>query len=160
MKFMIWKKIEIGIIKNTRLLLEQLLASGCKIGSRANDILFKILFTELAEELRLVVVSVDALGFKNGANYQDICAKAKSFNLGLCPAELGPLLRSQYLDQPKGESLYVAMEPIIDSSGRPRIFWLVLDGDAPWLNGRGGLTDFIWPPERCFIFYLLNAQIK
>ena len=61
---------------------------------------------------------MEQLGFPNGATLKEIYAKAKDLGLELCPAEVGPLLRLNYPDQPNGEYLRIAMETINDSDGR------------------------------------------
>ncbi len=40
----------------------------------------------------------------------------------LVPAEVGPALRVQYLDQPAGEGMYIASEPILDFDQLPVMF--------------------------------------
>ena len=66
----------------------------------------------------LVVLSVPELGFKGErVAVADIYARAKQLGLELCASEVGPQLRLQYLDQPLGEFLRVAMEPIATYEG-------------------------------------------
>ncbi len=59
----------------------------------------------------------------------------------LLPAEAGPHIRDQYKDQPNGEVLWIAMERITASGGRPSVFrvgrgsggerWLIADWTHP-----------------------------
>jgi hypothetical protein len=98
--------------------------SGCSIVTRGRNILsnpaFKVSETEA--EVELVIVSVADLGFKERATCKDIYNRAKELGLDLCPAEVGPQLRLQYKDQPKGEMILIGMEPIADAYGKPRVF--------------------------------------
>ena len=154
--FNVWKTIKLGNYKNADEFRKALKKNGFKIGDWANDILSKPAFTVAgaSEEIQLVNVSVADLGFKNGATYKDICTKAKELGLELCPNEVGPQLRLQYKDQPKGEWLRIAMEPIIDSGGHLGIFNIVhYDGDL-WLLGDYGDSVRFWNADYCFVFRL------
>jgi hypothetical protein len=65
----------------------------------------------------LVVLSVSELGFgRKGASIKAIYARAESLGFALCPPEVGPQLRLQY-DQPPGEILHIAMQPIAKYDG-------------------------------------------
>ena len=108
-----------------------LTSAGFRIGTWADDILGKPAFTAAAAEstLDLVVASVAELGFRERRHDSPTStSRAKSFGLELCPAEVGPQLRLQYADQPYGEWLRIAMEPISDSDGNPFIFDVGRDG--------------------------------
>lgn len=153
--FEVWKIITLGTYKNVDLLCKALKNNGNGISDWADDILYKPTFTieTVKKEVKLVNVSMADLGFKKGDRYENICAKAEEeFGLGDCPNEVSPKLRLKYKDQPKGEKLNIAMEPIINSNGCPSIFRLEHrdrsdhgHGSALWLNARN-----VHPNSFCF----------
>ena len=53
---------------------------------------------------RTVELTVSDLGFPDGATTAQDFKKASQLGLELCPLELGPYLRLEYLDQPEGYS--------------------------------------------------------
>jgi hypothetical protein len=154
--FNVWKTIKLGTHKNADEFRKALKKNGFKIGDWANDILGKPAFavSSVEEEIQLANVSVADLGFKNGANYGDICAKAKELGLELCPNEVGPQLRLQYKDQPKGEWLRIAMEPITDSDGNLDLFSVGRGGGDLWLSGNDSNSDRFWDASSRFVFRL------
>jgi len=154
--FNVWKTIKLGTHKNADEFRKALKKDGFKIGDWGNDILGKPAFTvsSAEEEIQLANVSVADLGFKEGATYGNICAKAKELGLELCPNEVGPQLRLQYKDQPKGEYLRIAMEPISDSDGILDIFRVAHDDDGLWLLGSNGRSDYFWSANDRFVFRL------
>ena len=95
------------------------------------------------EHLNLVRISVKDLGFPNGAKTDKIYKKAQGLGLELCPAEVGPQLRLQYLDQPNGDWFYIGMKQISDSDGDPSVFDVFRNGD-----GRLELSDIDASPDR------------
>ena len=151
----VWKTIKIGGgITNGKGLCSELEKKDFRIGDWARDMLLQPAFIVAAEETEvdLVVMSVADLGFKNGARYDQICARAIELGLELCPAEVGPQLRLQYPGQPRGEWLLVAMEAIRDSDGSLRIFSVGHDEDGRWLYGSCGNPDSLWRAGRQFVF--------
>ncbi|MBI5420884.1 MAG: hypothetical protein HZA35_01050 [Parcubacteria group bacterium] len=86
------------------------------------------------EEITLVRLTVADLGFKEGARYKDIIARAKELGLDYCPAEVGPQLRLQYQDQPSGEWLRIATKPIIGPNNIPSVFSLGHGVGGLWLD--------------------------
>lgn len=125
------------------------------IGDWGNDILGKPAFTVSPEEVGtdLVMVSNADLGFKDGAKLEDTYARALELGLELCPNEVGPQLRLQYINQPNGEWLLVAMESIVDSNGNRELFSVKRNGNGKqYLNGYGGNPDNVWDADMRFVF--------
>lgn len=123
-----WKTIKLGTgFQTADDFRKEVKSAGMKIQRLVNDILDKHAFTVATckTEVELVVASVAELGFKNGATRKDIYIRAEELGLNLCPFEVGPQLRLQYTDQPKGKWLIIAMEPITDSAGHPHLFNVV-----------------------------------
>jgi hypothetical protein len=137
--FKVWKTITLGTCHKTaddfRTAFQ---AAGCYIADGAHDILGSAAFrcADQESELDFVVRSVADLGFRASASYQNICARARELGLELCPAEVGPQLRLQYLNQPFTHWLQIAMEPLIHSSGRLVIF-SIDRGEKELLQKRG-----------------------
>ena len=151
----IWKTITLGTgLKTADEFRKALENNGFRISNWGNDILGKPAFKAATEktEVDLVNISVAELGFKDGATRKDIYERAISLGLELCPNEVGPQLRLQYKDQPNGEWLRIAMEPITDSDGYLRVFLVVHDDDGLWLDGYYGRPDNFWDGHYHFVF--------
>jgi hypothetical protein len=115
----IWKAITLGTHDSANSLREALNAAGCRIGRLAGEALARPAFTVSPSkvDVDLVVLSVGQLGFDaEGASYAEIHARAAQLGLELCPPEVGPQLRLQYVDQPLGEFLHIAMAPVLTDS--------------------------------------------
>lgn len=154
-EFEIWKTIKLGTsLKTAKDFRKALKRSGNRIGDWGDDILGQSAFTVSKSEVEvdLVNISVTELGFKDGAIRKDIYDRALELGLELCPAEVGPQLRLQYADQPKGEWLRIGMEPIADSDGDLLVFYVVHDSDVRWLLGDLGHPDRFWFGDRRFVF--------
>ena len=155
-EFKVWKTIKLGTkgLKTADDFRKAIKSAGMNIGDWGNDILGKPAFTvsDTEVEVDLVNVSVGELGFKRGAPRKDIIAKALSLGLELCPNEVGPQLRLQYADQPKGEWLLVGMEPIAVSDGSLDVFDVAHDDDKRWLHGSLGDPDRVWNAGYRFVF--------
>ena len=121
--------------------------------------LFDEMEIEKPQEIELKIVSVKELGFSEPTQYKDIVNKAKEKGLELCLAEVGPQLRLQYLDQPLGEWLSVAMEAIRDSDGDLYVFRVGHGGDGLWLYSDDGEPDGLWDPGYRFVFRKSNNNL-
>lgn len=152
----VWKKIKLGTgPKNADDFRTALKQADCNIGDWGNDILGKPAFTVSPEEteVELVNVSVAELGFKDGATRADIYKRANELGLDLCPNEVGPQLRLQYKDQPKGEWLLIAMEPITVSGGDLDVFDVRRDVDGRrWLIANCGDAGRVWDAFSRWVF--------
>ncbi len=153
--FQAWKTIKLGTgLKTAPDFLTALNEQKFQTSNWAKNILGKLEFTVVAQEteIDLVVVTVAELGFPKSATRQDIYQRAQKLGLDLCPAEVGPQLRIQYKDQPKGESLLIGMEPITNSDGDLRVFRVVHDDEDLWLNSCCGSPDIFWGADRRWVF--------
>lgn len=101
---------------------KQLEKSGINVSSYAKEILSKVVFSKKKEEIDLVILTPRDLGFTEYPTTKELFEKAKEQGYELCSAEVGPLLRMEYQDQPNDEWLYIAHEPITDSDGNPGVF--------------------------------------
>lgn len=109
-------------------------------------------------KINLVNVSVADLGFDKCTSLKDIYKRAIEVGFELCPEEVGPQLRLQYLNQPKGEWLCVATKPIISVGGynMPCIFNVGCNSinicGIKYLFMLCGCYCNLWRPETRFIF--------
>ncbi len=153
--FPIWKTVRLGVCKTADEYRKALEAGKHRSGDWVNNFLGKPAFNCASEEtdVDLVVLSVDDLGFKEGALYSQICEKALAMGLELCPPEVGPALRLAYENQPRGERLIVATKPFTESGDDLDLFVMeVSGGGGLWLRGDCGPSDRFWEPDRRFIF--------
>ena len=153
----IWRTITLGAQTGVDAYRDALDAAGIKVGVAADEILGRPAFAyaTMKLEVELAIVSVAELGLEAEASSQsEIYARAKRIGFELCPAEVGPRLRLDYHDQPLGEALDVAMEPIATYSGEPTILALVNFGSGLALIGSDGRSGAMVPRNRRFVFAL------
>ncbi|MCV2357473.1 hypothetical protein LNV08_00630 [Paucibacter sp. TC2R-5] len=113
----------------------------------------------------LEILSLADLGLPAGAHYSEVLAVAAAAGLQPCPAELGPHMRLQLLEQledrtadtqaergaPRG-SITVASMPLKEDDDFPKGLYLRrLDG-CLWLRGYRSWSGHIWRPEDVFAF--------
>ena len=154
--FPTWRTLKVGNDQSMKDLSKALMNNGFRITGWAVEILKKITAAPAEAEIELVNVSVRELGFEEGATREQIYARARECGLGLIPAEAGPHLRLLYTDQPLGEWLLIGMEPIVDSGGRPRLFYLERDVDGHWLDTDCGTPERFWYAGYRWVFTRLK----
>lgn len=125
----------------------------------------KFATSETKYSLKIVELSVREIGFPDGATMPELYKQANQLGLELCPLELGPYLRLEYLDQAEGKSgntlqqnqapsgsITIASEIVSDDDDFPKGFYLRKIDGVLWL--RGYLADdlHIWNPDDQFIF--------
>ncbi|MCM3665805.1 helicase [Mesobacillus subterraneus] len=125
----------------------------------------RFMTSEIKYSLQTVELSVGDLGFPEGATMTRIFAKAKELGLELCPLELGPYLRLEYLDQPEGYSgdsfnqnqapsgsITVASEVLTEDDDFPKGFYLRKINGVLWLRGYRCDHLHVWNSDDHFIF--------
>jgi hypothetical protein len=140
-----WKRITLGSYKGVNSLRTALEAARVRVGDSADEVLGRpaFQFSPAKHDVDLMVVSVAELGFPNGARLADIHRRAGELGLELCPAEVAPLLRLAYTNQPMGEFLNVAMRPIGTYAGEQVALSIANAGTGPLLIGGDGRPELV-----------------
>ncbi|TBX54336.1 helicase [Bacillus mycoides] len=115
--------------------------------------------------LQTVELTVIDLGFPDGATTAQLLKRASELGLELCPLELGPQLRLEYLVQPEGYlgnasqqhqapsgSITIASEILTKDDDFPKGFYLRRINGVLWLRGYIADHLHVWKPEDHFIF--------
>jgi len=142
--FRTWRTTTIGSYKGVNTYRDALDAAKIKIGDAADEILGRPAFPYAREKtvVELTVVSAAELGVESDeSSLSDVYERARQVGLNLCPAEVGPQLRLDYHNQPLGEALDIAMEPVATYSGDLTILTLVNWGTGLILIGRDGRSE-------------------
>jgi hypothetical protein len=149
-----WKRITVGGHRSVSAVRAALDNARVRVGDTADEIMGRpaFQFNQAKMELDLVVVSASELGLRNATPVADIYRRAAELGLELCPAEAAPLLRLQYLDQPVGEFLSVAMQPIATYAGDLVSLSVGNAGTGPLLIGGDGSPELVRSTSARFVF--------
>ncbi|MBI2642128.1 MAG: hypothetical protein HYW96_00955 [Candidatus Wildermuthbacteria bacterium] len=153
----VWKTIKLGTgLKTANDFRKALKDNECRVLYEAGGILKRPAFEAAAKEFEidLAIVSAVDLGFKKMPTLREIYARAFGLGLELCTTEVGPQLRLQYEDQPRGEWLPIAMEPFLLAFGKREIFVVCHDHAGLWLGSTSGNADGRWHLDRQLVFVL------
>ena len=156
--FPVWKTIKLGTYKTLGAIqntIESIRVGKSKgqICPLAENIFQGVDLSRTEIEVDLTRVTVKELGFNGSTTLVEIYDRAKALGLELCPNEVGPQLRLEYLDQPIDEYIWVAMEPITGSDGKPHVFGVVHCLDIFFLRADYHDSFSIpWGPELQFVF--------
>ncbi len=105
------------------------------------------------EIFQTVLLKVGDFDFPNNPTLDELFAKARELGLEPCPAEVGLHQRLIDTDQPMENYYFIAMEPIIGSDGRPRIFNLEHSHNSGrWLGTSLVNLGHKWFAEDEFLF--------
>jgi hypothetical protein len=152
-----WRTIKLGTEKATNALQDALMKAGCFANDFVLDAMDQSSFTvsKTKKEVDIIVVSVAEFGFENGASLKDIYAKGQEWGLKLCSLEVCLQLRLQYMNQPKGEHLYVATKPVIAADGTFGILSVArLNDGSLCLGGGSGHPSSLYGSADLFVFAL------
>lgn len=153
--FPIWKTIKLGTRPNPAGYRKALKKARVEIGTYADQILTKTGVAAVEGDVDLVRITGAELGFTQAATRAEIYERAFSLGLERCPAEVGPRLREEYLDQPNSDWVLIGMEPIAGSDGDLRVFHLGRGGGGQsWLDADWGRPGHRWSPEGSWVFVL------
>lgn len=162
MEFQTWKTIKLGTgLKTSHDFRRALGTAGCLLGANVGDVLSNPAFMVASKEIEveLVNISVAELGFAEIERKKNIYLRAQELGLDLCPAEVGPQLRLQFIDEPivEDDSPLIAMEPIAmkpvpDLRRDLRIFQIDRNYKGSWLISRNADPYGFWFDSHRFVF--------
>src|SRR5215813_8010806 len=155
--FQTWRTTTLGTYSGVDAYRRALDSAGIKIGDAADEILGRPAFpyTTMKADVELVLLSVADLGVNSELSLANVYKRARQVGLELCPAEVGLQLRLDYRNQPRGDALTIAMEPVATYNGEPTI--LALANFVPsglLLIGSDGRSEFMVPSTFRFVFAL------
>ncbi len=166
---MSWRtwNLNLGRHEKASVFVRSLESNHCVTTDSARDLMTKAAFTTAPDPMTVLLggITVAELGFAEPTEFGEICRKVvgsevviddKRYVVELCPSEVGPALREQYLDQPAKEWLRIGMEPIYSSMGHRAIFRVVHgDDDVLYLDADdGGDDDDMFDDHNTFVFLL------
>ncbi len=147
-----WKLIQIGTVPAEQLR-QHVLSQGFGLEVWADDIIQKVFTVKMPTWIELTKVNLSQLGFSKEVTRQEVIEEAVSRGFGVCPPEVGPLLRSQYNDQPLGEEITIGMDAIADDCEIPVIFRVAhTPRHGLWLSSAREYPINLWKPEDEWVF--------
>jgi len=150
--FPVWKTVTAGAHQSAEAWIKALTSAGFKVSDWGKDLLSKIAKYQPLSEVSFIKATLAELGFTKPANIVEIIARIKELGYAICEPGDAPFIRLAYKDQPYGEWIYIAMEPVRDSVGHLKVFGLYHHGVGMWLSGFYAYPDFTWSPVFSFLF--------
>ncbi len=104
--------ITLGLFKTDEEYCAALEKEGFGIGKQARYVMSPAYFWPSTDPVSLDLVTVTGaeLGFEERVTYEEICQRAISCGLQLCPAEVGPALRLSQRNQKEDDGMLIGME--------------------------------------------------
>jgi len=157
-KFSTWRTIRHHEQRNAENYRDGIKQAGCCFTVWASDMLDQFKATTIDDEVDLGCASVEQLGLKTISSLKTIRERIVELDYSLCLPEDGPVLREQYLDQPPGESVLLAMESVC-VSGRQSAFSVVEHRGRRLLLGDYGSPETPVPSYTLIVFRLYKRPI-
>ncbi|MES1245800.1 MAG: helicase [Acidobacteriota bacterium] len=160
------RRIRVGGFSRSALL-GRLESAGVELNEAARRLFADDRFTtsQVGSLVEIVELPVASLEFESGATFTQIVERATGRGLSLCPLEVGPHFRLQYMDQPEGfwgnppsqhcappGSITVASAPLADEDDAPKGFYLRRIQGVLWLRGYRSRQEHVWSPDDVFAF--------
>jgi hypothetical protein len=171
--YQIWKTIKIGGVK-PEVLRSRIEKNKQLAGMADRPIMQQSSFTTLdaEESIDLIILSPEDFGFTESPLTDEFLdskrlADWSAYNLEgrvveICPAEVGPHLREQYGYQPEHETLWIAIERIVDSKyGFSRVFTVERSTlTCRFLNSEEANPGSRWDLDRRTVFRLRKTILS
>ncbi len=164
--FPVWKTVKIGTGLKTVDDFRAVFKDDCyHFENSESEIMLRNSSFQVATEVKevdLIKVPVGLLGNLPGTELGYIIQRAQSFGLGLCSIEIALQLRLQYGrddEQPDGEELVIAMEPVFGFDNRLRLFTIAhLTGPGLCIGSSPGFGSSFYTARRELVFVAQQAD--
>ncbi len=126
-----------------------------KLGHYVRSRLVNVTVAAESREITLARGTLAQLGFTENPMTKQFLGDANRlarYGLELLPAEAGLCLRDAYQDQPLWESLWVGMDPILDSGAVPGVFRVDHGADGRWLDSSSARPRKRWFLQSEWVF--------
>lgn len=157
-KFEVWKTIKLSgtEFKTGEDFRQDLNRIECQIDYWTNDILKKIVFPAVGEDIEIDFVRITPvlLGFQDCVSLGRIYDGAQKTGFGLCSVQAALQLRIEYQDQLDGDHVLIGMEFIYDSKQNSRFFVVGRDGSGLRLDAYRNIHSALWEPNISLAFVL------
>jgi len=149
-----WKTISLGSFASPWALFDALDMAGVHVGDTAGEVLHRPAFTvsKVKTRLQLVILAAADLGFGERVSLAAFYARARQLGYELCPMELAAQLRLQYRDQPLGDILNIAMEPIATFEGELTSLSIANGGAGLMIVGQPMSAESVLDRATRFVF--------
>jgi hypothetical protein len=153
-----WKTVSLGTFNSNFAMFDALDAAEIHVGDLAAQALHRPAFTRsnAKTSVQLVLLSAADLGFGQRVPLAELYARARKLGYELCPPEVVVQLRLQYRDQPLGEVLNVAMEPIATFDGELASLSIANGGAGLMIVGQPMSAESV--PDRVTRFVFVRPQ--
>lgn len=145
------RHVELGGLTRAELI-QRLGRHAISINAYGDRLLADVTLSEPCYQLETVELRTCDLGFPAGATTAELFERAGKLGLSLCPLEVGPSLRLQYLEQPQGFWIVIASPKPYEDPDAPVGFYLRRLDDGLWLRGYTAGPEHRWDAEDHFVF--------
>lgn len=140
-----WKTIKLNKFSSPQELKTLLANSGILLTDKANNIIDLLPPRDTEVIVNTSNINLSKIVVSNTNSLIDITNSIKTSGFALCPSDFGVHLRLVYLDQPLGEWIYIAMNPI-KHNNKLYVFRLLCDSVGFWLDCKEIDTDSNYYP--------------
>lgn len=155
----VWRTVVLGGFKSAQDFLVAFEGESIYVSDWAKNIMSKPEFAQSLvnvdpnEEFDLEDHSVEELVSEcRNASTAEVFVGAYKLGLEDCPPWIGPKLRLDYRNQPKGECRFIGMKPLFASHGDPDVFCVGRYGSELWLSSNYARPGDLWDPVVRWLF--------
>ena len=122
------------------------------------DLIDRIALTTEEKPVSLIFPTGRDLGLTASAPYREFLKAGLAKGYELCDAEVALYLRIHDSKQPVNGVYWMAMQPMVDRYGYPRVFGLAHNSRGLWLDAHWTALGTLWHPDDRLAFSLPASE--